>query len=167
MAILQEIVARQGIRAPLDVLMLVAERVDSNVRELEGAFKNLWLQVQLQGTGLNVAVASGILNSLAPRRSVCSPTRLVQIVAEYYNLGADDLTGRSRIAAIAHARHVAMYLLRKENGLSLPVIGDCLGGRDHTTARHGIEKIEREVEHDETLRNDVALLRERIYLPFG
>ena len=89
---------------------------------------------------------------------------MIEIVADYYNLTAADLTGRSRTAPVAAARHIAMYLLREENGLSLPAIGDQLGGRDHTTVRHGVEKVTLDLEQQEQLRRDISTLRERVYM---
>jgi chromosomal replication initiator protein len=108
-----------------------------------------------------------ILNNLAPQRTPCAPPRVVELVAEYYNLSSADLTGRSRTAPVAYARHVAMYLLREENGLSLPAIGDQLGGRDHTTVRHGVEKVTQDLEKQEQLRRDISALRERVYTALG
>ncbi len=166
-AILQSKAQRQQLRVPHDVLMLLAERVDSNVRELEGALNNLWIQAQLHKSPLTVALASSILNNLAPQRTPCLPPRVLEIVAEYYGLCAADLTGRTRTAPVSFARHVAMYLLREENGLSLPAIGDQLGGRDHTTVRHGVEKITADLEQQELLRRDITSLRERLYLAYA
>jgi chromosomal replication initiator protein len=162
-AILQSKAQRQQLQVPHDVLMLLAERVDSNVRELEGALNNLWIQAQLQKAPLTMSLAGVILNNLAPQRTPCSPPRVIAIVAEYYKLAAADLIGRTRTAPVAYARHVAMYLLREENGLSLPIIGDHLGGRDHTTVRHGVEKVTLDLEQQEELRRDISVLRERLY----
>ena len=163
-AILQSKAQRQQLHVPYDVLMLLAERVDSNVRELEGALNNLWIQAQLQKAPLTLSLANMILNNLAPQRTPCPPPRVIEIVAGYYNLSAADLTGRSRTAPVAAARHIAMYLLREENGLSLPAIGDQLGGRDHTTVRHGVEKVTLDLEKQEQLRRDISTLRERVYM---
>jgi len=166
-AILQSKAQRQQIHVPHEVLMLLAERVDSNVRELEGALNNLWIQAQMYKAPLTSALANSILNNLAPQRTPCSPPRVIQIVAEFYGLTGADLLGRTRTAPVAFARQVAMYLLREENGLSLPAIGDHLGGRDHTTVRHGVEKITRDLEGQENLRRDISSLREKLYLAQG
>lgn len=162
-AILQSKAQRQQLQVSHDVLMLLAERVDSNVRELEGALNNLWIQAQLHKAPLTVALANAILNNLSPQRTPCPPPRVVEIVAEFYGLGTIDLLGRGRTAPVAFARHVAMYLMREENGLSLPAIGDQLGGRDHTTVRHGVEKITQDLEQQENLRRDISTLREKLY----
>ncbi len=143
--------------------MLVAERIDSNIRELEGTLNQLLLQGQLQQVPLTVSLANRVLNNLSPRRTPGAPLQVMALVAAHYGLEVDELLGRRRTAPIAHARQVAMYLLREENGLSLPAIGDYLGGRDHTTIRHGVEKIITDLERDETLRRDVTILREKVY----
>ena len=86
-------------------------------------------------------------------------------MAETFGLTPADLTGRRRTADIARARQIAMYLLREENGLSLPSIGEYLGGRDHSTVSHGVEKIAGDMQSNETLRQIVVKLRDRLYLP--
>jgi len=163
-AILQTKLERQSLRVPYDVLMLIADRIKSNVRELEGALNNVWLHAQTHGMALTATLADSILGALAPRRTPCTPLRTVEHVAEYYGLTVADLTGRRRTADIARARQVAMYLLREENSLSLPSIGEYLGGRDHSTVSHGVEKIAGDIQSDEGLRQAVVKLRDRLYL---
>jgi len=165
-AILQAKASRLHIAVEPGVFMLIAERVDSNIRELEGALNRLTLQAQLSGSRLTTELALSILNNLAPVRTVCSPPALVRLVAEHFGLQLDDLSGRRRTQEIANARQIAMYLLREEHDLSLPAIGDLLGGRDHSTVRYGVDQVTKELEHNETLRNDIVTLRERIYTPF-
>lgn len=164
-AILQTKLERQALNVPYDVLMVIADRIKSNVRELEGALNNVWLYAQTHGIPLTAALADSILGSLGPRRTPCAPPRTIEHVAEYFGLAVADLTGRRRTANIARARQVAMYLLREENGLSLPSIGEYLGGRDHSTVSHGVEKIAGDIQSDEVLRQAVIKLRERLYLP--
>lgn len=165
-AILQAKATRLNVRVEPGVLMIVAERVDSNIRELEGALNRLLLQAQLLNSPLTVALATSILNNLAPTRTPCTPKMLVQVVADYFGLQADDLVGRKRTQEIANARQVAMYLLREEHDLSLPAIGEQLGGRDHSTVRYGIEQVANDLERNETLRQAIVALREKIYTPF-
>lgn len=165
-AILQSKANRMAAAVDHSVLMMVAERVDSNIRELEGALNRLIVQARLMHTPLTLAVATTILDNLAPERTVCSPDIVIKIVAEHFQLKADDLCGRKRTKEIAGARQIAMYLLRDEHGLSLPAIGDLLGGRDHSTVRYGIEKIAAELEQDESLRESISILRENLYTSF-
>ena len=166
-AILQAKAAAMGTYVPTDVLMLVAERVESNIRELEGALNRLILQAPLHKAPLNRQVAEAILDDLIPQRRPREPQSVVRIVAEHFRLTTEELTGRKRTKDIAHARQVAMYLLREENDLSLPAIGDILGGRDHSTVRYGVEKVTEDLAKDEALRRDITALREKIYAPPG
>ena len=151
----------------IEVLMLIAERVESNIRELEGALNRLIVQAPLHDSQLNRSVAEGILESLVPQRRPREAASVVRVVARHFGLGESDLLGRSRTKEIANARQLAMYLLREENGLSLIHIGSILGGRDHSTVRHGVEKITQDIERDEAVRRQLVVLREKIYEPPG
>ena len=164
-AILQSKANRMGVPVPYDVLLLVAERVDSNIRELEGALNRLSMQARLTNQTLNLALAKSLLENLAPQRLPSPPAMVVRIVAEHFGLRPDDLTGRKRTKEIAGARQIAMYLLREENDLSLPAIGDQLGGRDHSTVRYGVERVAEDLDHDEALRMTILALRDKVYAP--
>jgi chromosomal replication initiator protein len=164
-AILQSKANRMGVPVPYDVLLLVAERVDSNIRELEGALNRLSMQARLTNQTLNLALAKSLLENLAPQRLPCPPAGVVRLVAEHFGLRSEDLTGRKRTKEIANARQIAMYLLREENDLSLPAIGDQLGGRDHSTVRYGVERVAEDLDHDEGLRMTILALRDRVYAP--
>jgi chromosomal replication initiator protein len=164
-AILQSKANRMGVPLPYDVLLLVAERVDSNIRELEGALNRLSMQARLTNQTLNLALAKSLLENLAPQRLPCPPAGVVRIVAEHFGLRIEDLTGRKRTKEIANARQIAMYLLREENDLSLPAIGDQLGGRDHSTVRYGVERVAEDLDHDEGLRMTILTLRDKVYAP--
>ncbi len=166
-AILQSKANRMGVNVPYDVLMLVAERIDSNIRELEGALNRLIMQARLTNSTLNFALAKSLMENLAPQRLPCAPVAVIRIVADHFNLRAEDLTGRKRTKEIANARQIAMYLLREENDLSLPAIGEHLGGRDHSTVRYGVERINEDLERDEALRMTILALREKVYAPIA
>jgi len=165
-AILQSKANRMAAAVDHSVLMMVAERVDSNIRELEGALNRLIVQARLMQSPLTLHLATSILDNLAPERTVCAPDRLLRIVAEHFQLNAADLSGRKRTKAIAGARQIAMYFLREEHGLSLPAIGTLLGGRDHSTVRYGIEKVSGDLADDEAMRQTISALREQMYTPF-
>jgi chromosomal replication initiator protein len=166
-AILQSKAFRLGIQVESAVIKLVAERVDSNIRELEGALNHLFLHAQMANQTLDLAIASHTLNNLAPQRKPCSPPRIIELTAAHYNLTVDELIGRRRTKAVADARHVAMFLMREDLAMSLPQIGQQFGGRDHTTVAHAIEKIATEVRISESLRRDINTLRDRAYSPFS
>ncbi|MBX3052920.1 MAG: chromosomal replication initiator protein DnaA [Caldilineaceae bacterium] len=166
-AILQSKALAMGARVEQEVLMLVAERVDSNIRELEGALNRLIVQSPLYHDTLNRQNAEEILNDLMPQRRPREASSVIQLVASHFNLSVAELLGRGRTKEVAFARQIAMYLLREENNLSLPGIGDQLGGRDHSTVRYGVEKVINDMETDETTRRHVITLREKVYAPPG
>lgn len=166
-AILQSKALAMGVRVAQDVLMLVAERVDSNIRELEGALNRLIVQSPLHQETLDRKMAEEILNDLMPQRRPREASSVIQLVAAHFNLSVAELLGRGRTKEVAFARQIAMYLLREENGLSLPGIGNQLGGRDHSTVRYGVEKIITDMESNETVRRHVMTLREKVYAPPG
>ncbi|MBX3000075.1 MAG: chromosomal replication initiator protein DnaA [Caldilineaceae bacterium] len=164
-AILQTKAALMKTTVPMEVLMVIAERVESNIRELEGALNRLIVQAPLYENGLTRKVAEEILNNLMPQRRPREASSVVEIVAEHFHLTLEDMTGRTRTKEVAYARQVAMYMLREENALSLPVIGHLLGGRDHSTVRYGVEKVALDMEEDEELRRHILTLREKVYAP--
>lgn len=159
--ILQAKAAALGHHLPADVAMLIAERAEGNIRELEGALNRLSLHARIQGIPLTVRTADALLETPS-RRTLCTPEQVIEIVATHYGLTVADIKGRRRTADIAHARQVAMYLLREEHALTLPNIGALLGGRDHTTVRHGVGRVVELNDEDERTRRDLVLLRQRL-----
>lgn len=166
-AILQSKAQKLGLKTSQEVLTLIAERIDSNVRELEGALNQFALQLDLHNRLLTYDEAAAMLETMTPNRAPCPPAHVLEIVANYFDLTIEDLVGSRRTKAIAWPRQIAMYLLREENQLSLPAIGGYLGDRDHTTIRYGVERIAEQLSRDDELRQHVIALRERIYMPFA
>ena len=109
----------------------------------------------------NVAAVLTGLGSRGPRLRV-TPEVVIQVVSDAFGVAPAALTGERRDGATALARHVAMYLMREASGVSLADIGAALGGRDHSTVRHGCEKIAGLVPQDEQLRRQVAELRQEL-----
>ncbi len=163
-AILRAKADMMGRHVPDDVINYLASRVQSNIRELEGSFNRLFAFAQLQGLPLSIDTAKAALASLAtdgrPRR--VSVGEVLETVAEYYRVTADDLCGKQRDKHIVVPRQVAMYLMRQETEASLMEIGQALGGRDHSTVLHGCEKIGREVNENTALRKEVLAIRQQL-----
>jgi len=130
------------------VLQLIAERVDSNIRELEGCLMRLQAYSNLVGKPITSALCEDALKEVfaktQPRRLTSEV--VIEVVSEYFGLVPEDLTGNSRRREVATPRHIAMYLTREMVGLSLPQIGFAFGGRDHSTVLHGCKTIEKGVE---------------------
>jgi chromosomal replication initiator protein len=100
---------------------------------------------------------------LMARPTTVTLDELVMTVADFYGISRDDLLGRGRIKELVHPRQVVMYLAREELQLTLPQIGDSLGGRDHTTVIYGVDKITQSIDNDDNIRREVLAIRERLY----
>jgi chromosomal replication initiator protein len=166
-AIIQSKAASQGIMLSREVIEYIASNIKNNIRELEGALTQLIAHCEFKGIEPSIAVATGILGNIAaskPRLKPLSPKLIIEKVASYYDLRPEDITGPKRDKEIVVPRQVAMYLMRGEMSLSFPKIALSCGGRDHTTAMHSVNKIEKQLEANETLRAEIAAIRERIFI---
>jgi chromosomal replication initiator protein len=164
-AILRAKAERIGCKVPNELLELIARRVQSNIRELEGALTRVTAFADLSGLPLSPQLVETALADLLPRRSEVRPDEIVRKVADAFGVSVENLLGRDRSRQIALPRQVAMYLLREEANISLPQIGDALGGRDHTTVMYGCEKVAEMLEQDDKLRRQVIDIKERLYGP--
>ncbi|MGH2523458.1 MAG: chromosomal replication initiator protein DnaA [Anaerolineales bacterium] len=149
------------------VIELIARRVQSNIRELEGALTRVMAYADLIGQPLTIELATSALADLLPRQRTLTSPQIIETVATFYNTTPDVLTGRDRSKDVALPRQVAMYLMREETAASLPAIGEALGGRDHTTVMYGCDKITDMIERDDSLRRQVISIRERLYHSAG
>ena len=109
------------------------------------------------------ALIVSALADLLPRRNEVKPDHVINTVADAYNLSLDQMMGRGRTRQVALPRQIAMYLMREEGNISLPQIGDALGGRDHTTVMYGCDKIADLLERDDKIRREVIEIREQLY----
>jgi len=162
-AILQTKAASVGMPVPDDVLSYIANTIQSNIRELEGALNKVVALSRLTHQPLTVKVAEAALSALISKRSKLSEDQIIEAVAQHFGVEAMAFTGPSRSRSIARPRQIAMYLLREETGASLPRIGAMLGGRDHTTILYGCERIADLIEGDADLRREIGTLRQELY----
>jgi chromosomal replication initiator protein len=145
-AILQLKAQREHVHVPDDVIEFIASKFDQNIRELEGALVRVVAWSDLTGHHITTELAEHALEDLLPQAEAEIPPQLIlEESARYFGLSVDDLVSPNRSRPLTTARHVAMYLMRECSGQSLVKIGETFGGRDHTTARHGILKIERDM----------------------
>ncbi|HEX8983639.1 MAG TPA: chromosomal replication initiator protein DnaA [Ktedonobacterales bacterium] len=153
-----------GQYTPDEVILYVANRVPSNIRELEGSLNRVLAFAKLQGLPMTIETAKAAMASLATdtRQRRVSIEDILNTVAEYYRIPVDDLKGKQRDKHIVMPRQVAMYLMRQETEASLLEIGQSLGGRDHSTVLHGCDKITREIDENTTLRKEVLAIRQQL-----
>lgn len=163
MAILRAKAERAGRHIPDEIIQSIARRVQSNIRELEGALTRVVAFVDLTGMPLSPQLVDTALADLLPGHSEIAPEVVLRTVAETFGLPMERLLGRDRSREVALPRQVAMYLLREIGNISLPQIGEALGGRDHTTVIYGCEKIADMLERDDRLRRRVLEIRENLY----
>ena len=142
LAILRSKAERTGRHISDEILDSVARRVQSNIRELEGALNRIIAYADLSGSSLTPSLVEVALSDLLPQKKNISPDKILEAVASTSGISMDELVGQNRSAKIAIPRQLAMYLLREFNEISLPQIGEILGGRDHTTVMYAIKKIE-------------------------
>jgi chromosomal replication initiator protein len=164
-AILRKKVATDRIDIPdTDVLTFIADRVTSNIRELEGSLTRVIAYASLTGRPISVAVADEVLKDLFPGGSTRSITieQVQAAVCEWFSLSQADLRGDKRPQSIAYPRHIAMYLCRELTDQSLPKIGAKFGGRDHSTVMHGVRRIGDLIREDREVFNVVQELTARI-----
>lgn len=165
-AILERKCAEKSFSLPPKVLHAVASSVQNNIRELEGALNKIIAYHQLKNIAPTPESVKALLSTIdgsMARRSI-TPRQLMEVVGQFYNLEADEILGKNREKKVAMPRQIIMYLMREELKMSFPAIGDELGGRDHTTAMHAHVKVVREVENDLKLKQEIEMLRQRLYI---
>ncbi|MEO7837922.1 MAG: chromosomal replication initiator protein DnaA [Anaerolineales bacterium] len=163
LAILRLKAERTGRQISNEILESIARRVQSNIRELEGALNRIIAFADLSGTSLTPHLVEMALADLLPQRTDVAPQKIIELVAKEWQTTVEALIGRDRSQKIVQPRQVAMYLLRKETDASLPQIGAVLGGRDHTTVMYSIHKITSDIESKSDLRKRVVSVKQQLY----
>ena len=166
-AILQSKADRMGYSLPDGILENIARRFQTNIRELEGAMTRLMAYADLRGMVLDERLVEYALADLMPESREIEPDQILNTIAQEYGVTMEDLISQSRSQRVAFPRQVAMYMLREESELSLPKIGEILGGRDHTTVMYGHDKINDLMERDKNLRRKIVNIQEILYSPIG
>ena len=150
----------RGVFVPREVMEFLAHRIDSNVRELEGALNRIIHYADLIGQPVSLATCEEVLRDLIrANQRVLTIEDIQRKVAEHYNIRIAELSSDRRARAVARPRQVAMFLCKALTPLSLPEIGRKFGGRDHTTVLHAVRKVEELMAADSEMADDVAMLR--------
>ncbi|WP_160151869.1 chromosomal replication initiator protein DnaA [Microbulbifer sp. ALW1] len=158
-AILMKKAEQVGVDLPHDSAFFIAQRIRSNVRELEGALRRVIANAQFTGRAIDdILVREALKDLLALQDRLVSVDNIQRVVAEYYKIKVADLLSKRRSRSVARPRQVAMSLAKELTNHSLPEIGDAFGGRDHTTVLHACRKIKELQESDGDIREDVRLL---------
>lgn len=166
LAILLNLATLNGIEITDDVqelLSVIAENVKGSIRELEGAFTRVHAMAELQGKQMNKELAKSVLTEVFNIKSKeITPDAIKRAVSKYFGVKISDMEGEKRSKNIAYPRQIAIYLIREHTNYSLPQMGKLFGNRDHTTIRHSYEKMVKEIETSEDLRQTVDHIFEMV-----
>ena len=167
MAILYKKIELDGLQRyniPNDVIQYIATNIKSNIRELEGSFNKLIALHKLKHAEININLAAEALKDIISPNETrqITPELILDTVSEHFGVTVADLKSGKRNSNIAIPRQIVMYLCREMTDIPLKTIGIMLGGRDHSTVNHGVEKIKDEIKIDETLNNTVEIIKKKI-----
>lgn len=164
-AILKKKAKLENIETPDEVLIFIAKKIESNIRELEGALIRVAAYSSLTNREINMELTQEALKDFfsnsKPR--MITVDLIKRVISEYYSIRIEDFKSKKRTRAIAFPRQVAMYLTRELTDLSLPKIGEEFGGRDHTMVLHAYDKISAEIKTDESLKLAIDEIQKRLY----
>ncbi len=152
-----------GLTLDQPVVEYLSNLIQSNIRELEGALNQLLAFCEMRGLNPDVAIATSLLGSAKTRPKHISARQIIERCAKHFQIPMEDIMGPKRDKDIVVPRQVAMYMLRSELHLSFPKIARELGRKDHTTAIHSVEKIEKEVSYDADIKAAVSEIKDRLY----
>lgn len=163
-AILEAKAATSGVTLEPETVQYLANNIKTNIRELEGALNQLLAYAEMRGIAPDVSTAEGLIGNVRHSRPQhLSAKQIIDKTAKHFQMEVAELCSAKRDKHIVVPRQIAMYLLRSELHLSFPKIASELGRKDHTTAIHSVEKIERAIKLDFIIREQVATIREKLY----
>ncbi|MEI7689550.1 MAG: chromosomal replication initiator protein DnaA [Candidatus Saccharibacteria bacterium] len=163
-AILNIKASLSGVTLKPETTEYLANNIKTNIRELEGALNQLLAYAEMRGIEPDISTAEGLLGNIRHSRPQhVSSKKIIDGTAKHFQLNVAEICGDKRDKHIVVPRQIAMYLLRSELHLSFPKIAGELGRKDHTTAIHSVEKIEKAIKLDFMIREQVASIREKLY----
>jgi len=162
-AILQSKSVERGFTLAPEVIDYLATHVQTNVRELEGALNQLLAFCEMKSLTPDLQITQSLFGALKSRPKHITARQIVEKTSKHFQLPIEDVIGPKRDKDIVCPRQIAMYLLRSELHMSFPKIASELGRKDHTTAIHSVEKIEKELQYDTVLKQHVHDIKERLY----
>ncbi len=162
-AIFEKKCENESVEMPQDVLFFLAEKIKTNIREMEGALIRVVAYAKLTGRNISVDLAKEVLKGMIiEEEKKISVDQIQSTVAGYFNMNVSDMKSKKRTRTIAYPRQMAMYLSRTLTDYSLPEIGEFFGGRDHSTVLHACDKIEKEISSNEETQEIVTKLKIQI-----
>ncbi len=160
-AILRKKAASENIDIPNEAIMLIADKITTNIRELEGALIRIKAYSRMTQQQIDEELIEKALKDILPESNQTTLTteKIQRVVAGYFGLRVEDMKAKKRTKALSHPRQIAMFLCREMTDLSLPKIGDEFGGRDHTTVMHAQEKITSDMQSNPQVYREVEAIK--------
>jgi chromosomal replication initiator protein DnaA len=162
LAILRTKAEKANREVPSEIMEMIAREVQANIRELEGAWNRVLAYADLSGEKLTLQLANNAMVDILPQRGTLASNDVIGTVSKYFGISTERILSKDRSKDVALPRQVAMYLMRELGGISLPKIGEELGGRDHTTVMYACDKVADLIEADDRVRRQVLQLREQL-----
>lgn len=164
-AILEAKCQEKGLHIEDEIIRYVANVVNSNIRELEGALNRIIADHSIRGLEPTLEGTKKVLSTIAPttQKQSLTPKHIIDTVSSFYGVDIQAILGKSRKKELVLPRQIIMFLMREELQASFPQIGQELGGKDHTTAMHSVQKIANHSEENEKLRNEISALKQKLY----
>jgi len=165
-AILEEKLKEKNFTLSREMINYLAGAIHNNIRELEGVLNRIIALSQLQNRELGLEEIKQLTSAIIvnTQKNSLTPKNVIKKVAEYFDISIDDVIGPCRKKNLTEPRQITMFLMREELKLSYPVIGQELGGRDHTTVIHACEKITKQIKLEDKIRQDVNTLKQKLYI---
>ena len=162
-AILKKKAETENLEISEEVLRYIAEAVNSNIRELEGALNRIVARASILKKEINVELVEELFYDIIKTKSkVITKEKIINVISEYYNIPLEEMKSTKRKKDIAKARQVAMYFLRDILQLPFMAIGEVFGGKDHTTVMHSVSKVEAEMKSNKYFNKDMISIKEKI-----
>lgn len=159
LAIIKSKSVKMGLTLTEDIINFLGNSIEGNIREIEGIINTLMCQTQMKGRNLTISEVKNMIKLNVKPRKTASAKEVVKAIATYYNIEESSIFEKTRIKEVVGPRQMAMYILREDCGVSFPLIGERLGGRDHTTVLHSYNKVKRELKDNTALEQDLAQIR--------
>lgn len=158
-AIIKSKMTTHNINLSNEVVDLIANNIGDNIREIEGVVNLVACQTQLKNRELNINEIKNILKNNSKPKKTVNIKDLAKVMCDFYNISEDIISNKTRKKDIVKPRQLMMYILREDYGVSFPLIGEKLGGRDHTTVIHSYEKIKEDIKKDPNLSGELEQIR--------
>ncbi len=161
-AIIQTKAESRGIKLPSDVVEYLSQGIRTNIRELEGVLNQLLAHCEIRQINPDLALAKSLIGNTKNRPKHINPKLVIEKTTKYFHISIEELLGPKRDKDIVLPRQIAMYLMRSELHLSFPKIAKELGRKDHTTAMHSVEKVEKQISSDQLIKEAIERISEKL-----